>query len=422
MVTGLPPVPIQGQQGYEAAPQPGGSYAPRVYQPPGQPYYQQPRRRGIPVGWFAIAGLIAVALTVLMVMALVNPFGWSLPFSGGGVAQTEEATQVAEAPTEATEAPTTPPPTAEQAPTEEPLPPAPPGMVLVEGGGFMRGVSEDEAQAAALSCVNEAEDNNRCRPDYFTDAQPVEEVRLSPFYIDVTEVTNLDYASCVAAEACSPPSDEQFYADPAFAQHPVVYVSWQQAVDYCTWAGKRLPTEAEWEKAARWDPATGQSFVYPWGDEWEPGRANTASAGLGGTSAVQAFAQDISPTGVLDMTGNVSEWIQDWYYPGYEQQGTLNPTGPDSQPLTEPFRVVRGGSFSEDLSAYSRAGHRLAVDPTQQSSWIGFRCASDVEGAAPLEGETVEETPTGEVPAESATEEGAAPAEGEEVPTETPVP
>jgi formylglycine-generating enzyme required for sulfatase activity len=417
--TGLPPVPMQGQPGYGAPQQ--GAYAPRVYQPPAQPNYQ-PRRRGIPVGWFAIAGLVAIILTALMVVVLVNPFGWKLP--SGGVAETEEVTQAVEAPTEPTEVPTTPPPTAETAPTEEPLPPAPQGMVIVEGGGFIRGVSDEEAQAAALSCINEAEDNTRCLPDYFSDAQPVEEVRLSPFYIDVTEVTNLDYASCVAAERCTPPSDEQYYADPAFAQHPVVFVSWQQAVDYCTWAGKRLPTEAEWEKAARWDPATGESYVYPWGNDWEPGRANTTAAGLGGTSAVQAFAQDISPTGVLDLTGNVSEWVQDWYFPGYEQLGTLNPTGPESQPLTEPFRVVRGGAFSEDLSAYARAGHRLAVNPTQQSSWIGFRCAEDVAGAAPLEEEAVEGTPTGEAPAEgAATEEGAAPTEEvEPVETETPTP
>ncbi|HEC22987.1 MAG TPA: Stp1/IreP family PP2C-type Ser/Thr phosphatase, partial [Chloroflexi bacterium] len=390
--TGLPPVPPGGQPGY-GVPRQAGPYAPRVYQPPAQPNIAP--RRGIPIGWFFVAGIVAIVLTALMVVVLVNPMNWELklPSFAGGAA-TEAPTQAAEAPpTQPVDQPTAVPPTPVPATPEPTQPVAPPGMVLIEGGPFLRGVSDEEVQAAILSCINEAEDNTRCLPEYFTDAQPVEEVTLSPFFIDVTEVTNVDYAACVAAEVCSPPQDEQYYADPAFAQHPVVFVTWQQAVEYCTWAGRRLPTEAEWEKAARWDPVTGESYVYPWGNEWEPGRANTAAAGLGGTSAVQAFAQDISPTGVLDMTGNVSEWIQDWYFPGYENQGTLNPTGPETQPLGEPFRVVRGGSFLEDLSSYVRAGHRLAVNPEEASSWIGFRCAMDVAGAEPVA------VPTGEAPA-----------------------
>jgi formylglycine-generating enzyme required for sulfatase activity len=269
-------------------------------------------------------------------------------------------------------------------------------MVLVEGGPFLRGVSAEEAQAAALACINETgEDKTPCFPEYFNDAQPVEEVTLSPFFIDLTEVTNAAYAACVAAEVCTAPDNTEFYADAAFAQHPVVYVTWDQVSTYCEWAGKRLPTEAEWEKAARWDPATSQSFVYPWGNAWEAGRANTDAAGLGGTSAVQAFAQDISPWGVLGMAGNVSEWVQDWYFPGYEGLGTFNPTGPTNQPLTEPFRVARGGSF-QALSPFARAGQRFDVPPTQASSWIGFRCAANVEGAEPPAAPADTPTPTTE--------------------------
>jgi formylglycine-generating enzyme required for sulfatase activity len=210
----------------------------------------------------------------------------------------------------------------------------------------------------------------------------------------------------VAAEVCTPPGDEQFYADPAFGQHPVVYVTYEQAANYCTWAGKRLPSEAEWEKAARWDEASGTSLVYPWGNGYESGRANTASAGQGGTSAVQAFAQDRSPSGVLDLAGNVSEWVADWYFGNYEGLGTLNPTGPGTQPLSQPFRVVRGGSF-QALAAYARAGQRFDVPPNNATDWIGFRCAMGVAGveiptAAPTPTETLgtpEATPTGALPA-----------------------
>jgi formylglycine-generating enzyme required for sulfatase activity len=97
------------------------------------------------------------------------------------------------------------------------------------------------------------------------------------------------------------------------------------------------------------------------------------------TAAVRA-SQDISPWGVIGLAGNVSEWIADWYFPGYNNLGTLNPTGPSSQPLTDPGRVVRGGSFY-DLAAYARSGHRLTADPRSAADWIGFRCAMEVSGA-----------------------------------------
>jgi formylglycine-generating enzyme required for sulfatase activity len=112
-------------------------------------------------------------------------------------------------------------------------------MVLVSGGAFMRGVADEEATEWVRRCIDESQvaGDPACLPDYFADAKPVEMVTLSPYFIDVTEVTNREYAACVASEVCTVPSNQTFYANPDYAEHPVVYVTWQQAVDYCRWAG-----------------------------------------------------------------------------------------------------------------------------------------------------------------------------------------
>ena len=243
---------------------------------------------------------------------------------------------------------------------------------------------------------------------------------ISPFYIDITEVTNAAYTQCVDAGGCTAPSNTEFYADPAYSQHPVVYVNWQQAVDYCTWSAKRLPTEAEWEKAARWDPSTQTSYVWPWGNDWEPQRGNTASAELGGLSAVQAFPRDLSPWGVLDMAGNVSEWVQDWYYGDYKGLGTLNPVRNGVQPLPTAARAAHGGSF-QSISSLARAGQRYDVQPQSAAPWLGFRCVQDVAGATPPGTVTAAPAETGTTPEGATT---AAPAETVAPPevTNTPVP
>ncbi|MBN1311493.1 MAG: SUMF1/EgtB/PvdO family nonheme iron enzyme [Anaerolineae bacterium] len=410
-VTGLPPVP-QGQAGWGA---PQGGYAPRIYQPPGQPNVRQ-TRRGVSIGAFALLGLVTVLLVVGMVLILVNPLGWELP-SFGEAAQAATATPTVSLPTPtlpAAEVATEPPPTTE--PVEQPstpTEPAPSGMVLVEGGAFLRGVPDEEVEAAVQSCIQEDErsGNPSCYREYFSDAQPVEQVTVSPFYIDTTEVTNRAYAACVAADICTLPEKQEFYNEPNYAEHPVTYVTWEQARVYCQWAGKRLPWEAEWEKAARWDPRSEQSYVYPWGNNFEAGRTNTAAAGRGGTSPVTEFAQDISPWGIYDMAGNVSEWVSDWYNSGYQGLGTLNPRGPDNQPFDEPFRVARGGSF-QALASYARAGQRFDVPPITAAAWLGFRCVVDASSAAPVATPTSSEGT--EVPDEMAitpTVEGAVPTE-----------
>ncbi len=419
-ITGLPPVP-QGPGQPAGWGQPAGAYQPRYYQQPGQPHYAAPRR-GPSIGTFAIVGVLAVLVTAIMLVVMINPFNLQFPTISARATDTPTATRPATLPPAA---PTTPAAAVAQ-PTTQPQPTTqttPPGMNLIAGGAFTRGVSNDEAQAAILSCIDEAADNKVCLPDYFNDAQPVADVTVSPFYMDITEVTNKAYQGCVSAGACTVPKNTEFYNDPGYANHPVVFVNWEQAGQYCQWAGKRLPYEAEWEKAARWDPVTKHSNIWPWGDTFESGRTNTGLAGQKGTAEVGKFAQDRSPWGILDMGGNVSEWTLDWYFKGYTGLPTLNPTGPANQPLTKPFRTVRGGSF-QALASYARSGQRFDMPPQTAAAWIGFRCVLPVQGPVPTQTPATPGSPTptsgGSTPAALPTTPAVPPAGGSPSPTPKP--
>lgn len=199
---------------------------------------------------------------------------------------------------------------------------------------------------------------------------PVHSVSLDAYWIQQTKVTNRMYDQCVRAGGCTPPTQElggPVFTNPSFASHPVVGVDWDQAQAYCTWVQGSLPTEAQWEKAAR--GVNGNT--YPWGSS-EPacGLLNFGNC-YGRTTIVNAYEDGKSPFGVYDMAGNVFEWVFDWYDAAYYATSpAVNPTGPQ----TGQYRVIRGSSFeTEDIQILSAI--RRFNEPTDGGRATGFRCA-----------------------------------------------
>lgn len=212
--------------------------------------------------------------------------------------------------------------------------------------------------------------------------RPMHTVYLDEYWIDQTEVTNAQFALCVKAKACKEPLDlasqvNNAYKDSRYENHPVVFVDWTQAQSYCSWARKRLPTEAEWEKAARGTDGR----MYPWGDDPDGTKANFCDLncwadwkdghyddGYAITSSVGTYSDGASPYGALDMAGNIYEWVSDWFGP-YTGEYQTDPKGP----TTGTERVLRGGSWGDDLQ------HILTVirsdePPDFRRDFIGFRC------------------------------------------------
>ncbi len=207
----------------------------------------------------------------------------------------------------------------------------------------------------------------------FPDERAEQTIFLDEFYIDQFEVTNRQYAACVQAGRCELPqlprsvNFANYYAASEFGNHPVIWVRWADAVDYCAFRGKRLPTEAEWEKAARGP----ENHLYPWGQAEPTGEANFNYV-AGDATAVGTFANDVSGYGVYDMGGNVREWVADWYqWDYYLEAPQKNPPGP-ANGVT---KALRGGSWN-DVAIYIRATSRKNFSPESFDANLGFRCAT----------------------------------------------
>ena len=217
--------------------------------------------------------------------------------------------------------------------------------------------------------------------------KPPHTVYLDAFWIDRAEVTNAMYARCVQAGACRAPNPlnsytrSGYYAEQAYADYPVMNVAWEDARQYCAWAGRRLPTEAEWEKAAR----GADGWIYPWGNEPPAGNLvnicdrqcpfsvidDSLDDGYGDTAPVGSYPDGASPYGVLDMAGNLWEWVQDYYAADYYARSPgANPPGPGSGE----YRVLRGGSWYNHAGIV-RAANRGWNPAGKRNNFIGFRCS-----------------------------------------------
>jgi formylglycine-generating enzyme required for sulfatase activity len=243
--------------------------------------------------------------------------------------------------------PTPKPPSGPGAKVPGPVSPKSGAMVKIEGGSFSMGSQS---------------------PAAFDNEKPAHAVKVATFYMDKTEVTVDAYKACVTARGCSKPSDgeECNWGKDYLKQHPINCVDWNQATSFCKWAGKRLPTEEEWEFAAK--PPGGDN--YPWGDEmpgdrlcWRRHPSDTANR----TCAVGDHPSGNTLAGLNDMAGNVSEWTANFYCPysstGYEQE------------KCNANHVGRGGSWYSEYASDVRAARRTGGAPTDISAARGFRCA-----------------------------------------------
>lgn len=353
---------------------------------------------------------LTAALVIISLAALTLPpvrgFAQDLLRQFGGVTLTSSPAVIATIPP-------SPTPTAQPTASIDPaLPPvyiASSDIQLIRTSTFDMGTFPFEVEEAVRACLEGyGEAAGACTSGMGEDAYPLHPVRVSAYYIEVTEVSNQQYVAflnsarlgpnghldgcdgqiCLRTENESVTSPVQFDGSSYSVSHrarylPVSDVTWFGANAYCAAIGRRLPTEAEWEFAARGVTIN----AYPWGTEWDPALAWTnrsaPNAGAeGGPRPVYEFLLGASPFGALNMSGNVAEWVNDWYDPHYYDTVTdtqvvhapvIDPPGPEDGEQ----KVIRGGSF--DMSPFfARVPHRQSMYPTASTSSVGFRCVEDI--------------------------------------------
>jgi formylglycine-generating enzyme required for sulfatase activity len=270
------------------------------------------------------------------------------------------------------------------------------GMVEVPAGPFLRGSTDEDIAYFVELCDQH---DSGCIADNFLDEQPAREVTLSAFWIDQFEVSNRQFQAFVEETEYRTVAEERGSStvwddaerslidmpgatwqhpegpDSDIAErmdHPVVHVAWEDAQAYCTFLGKRLPTEAEWEKAARGP----DGWRFPWGNTWEPENVNSVlpTEVAEGTEPTTSFPQGRSPYHAQHMLGNVFEWTADWYDPYYYE------TAPETDPIQtddeSQLRVTRGGGWAT-RAGFLHAGWRRIVAPDMTNNTTGFRCVRD---------------------------------------------
>jgi len=351
-----PPAPKRQPQPQQTKAMPGARPATPVQQ------------RRIPAWAWA---LVVVALVTILALGTMLTLGhWPATPGQTTATPTNALTKIP---------PTEPPSTPTMAPTATPLSSAPPVSI----GQVVTQTRPADEMVMVYVPAGEFEMGSTAGN---SDEQPVHTVALDAFWIDRIEVTNAQYQRCVTAGACDPPVEsgsstrDSYYGDSDYDDYPVIQVSWHQARTYCAWAGGRLPTEAEWEYAARGP----EGWVFPWGNEFDGTRLNycdvnctldwadeTVDDGYADTTPVGNYPGGASWCGALDMAGNVWEWVADLYgdYPSGRQ---VNPTGPSSGE----YRGLRGGSLNNDTNSV-RCSNRRRNAPTYRFSIVGFRCSND---------------------------------------------